>query len=106
MAELGSLSDKQAGALGGLAPKADDSGQRRGVRVIWGGRAAVRRILYLAAVSAKSCNADMKAFYKRLIANGKKPKAALVAVARKLLVLANLLIAQDRLWQPNAPQNA
>ncbi len=106
LAELGSLSDKQIGALGGLAPVADDSGERQGDRVIWGGRGAVRRILYLAALSAKACNRDMKAFYQRLIGNGKKPKAALIAVARKLLVLANLLIAHDRLWQPIAPQNA
>lgn len=106
MAELGSLSDKQIGALGGLAPVADDSGEHKGVRVIWGGRASVRRMLYLAAVSARTCNKDMKAFYQRLIANGKKPKAALIAVARKLIVLANLLIAQDRHWQPVAPQYA
>ena len=106
LAELGSLNHKEIGALGGLAPIADDSGERRGVRVIWGGRAAVRRILYLAAVSAKTCNADMKDFYKRLITNGKQPKAALIAVARKLLVLANLLIAQDRLWLPTVPKNA
>ena len=106
MAELGSLTDKQIGALGGLAPVAADSGKREGIRVIWGGRAAVRRILYLAALSATKYNTDMKAFYRRLIANGKAPKAALVAVARKLLVLANVLIAQDRTWQPKAPQNA
>jgi transposase len=106
MAELGSLSDKQIGALGGLAPVADDSGERQGARVVWGGRGAVRRILYLAALSAKSCNNDMRAFYSRLIANGKAPKAALVAVARKLLLLANVLIAEDRIWQPKAPQNA
>jgi transposase len=104
LAELGSLSDKQVGALGGLAPVADDSGEHRGVRVVWGGRAAVRRMLYLAALSAKSCNKDMKAFYQRLIANGKQPKPALIAIARKLLVLANLLIGQNRQWQPTAPQ--
>jgi transposase len=106
LAELGTLSDKQIGALGGLAPVADDSGERQGVRVIWGGRGSVRRILYLAALSAKSFNNDMKIFYQRLIANGKAPKAALVAVARKLLLLANVLIAQDRTWQLKAPQNA
>ena len=102
--ELGSLSSKQAAALAGLAPVADDSGQRQGVRVIWGGRAAVRRVLYLGALSAKTCNKTMKPFYQRLIAEGKKTKCALIAVARKLLVLANLLITQDRLWQPTAPQ--
>jgi transposase len=106
LGELGSLSDKQIGALGGLAPVADDSGLHNGARVVWGGRAAIRRILYLAALSAKSCNKDMKAFYQRLITNGKQPKQALIAIARKLLVLANLLIGQDRLWQPAAPQCA
>lgn len=106
LSELGTLNDKQIAALGGLAPVADDSGERRGVRVIWGGRAAVRRILYLAALSARTCNKDMKAFYRRLIGNGKQPKAALVAVARKLLVLANILIAQNRLWQTAAPNHA
>jgi transposase len=106
LAELGSLSDKCVSALGGLAPVADDSGERKGVRVVWGGRGAVRRILYLAAISAKACNKDMSAFYRRLIDNGKQPKAALIAIARKLLVLANLLIAQDRLWLPDAPKHA
>ncbi len=106
LAELGTVTHKQAGSLAGLAPVADDSGQRHGVRSIWGGRAIVRKILYLAAVSASRCNADMKIFYKRLIDNGKVPKAALIAVARKLLVLANTLIAQNRTWQSTAPKIA
>jgi transposase len=106
LAELGSLTNKQIGALAGLAPVADDSGERQGVRVIWGGRSVVRQMLYLAALSAAYHNHDMKAFYRRLIAKGKPPKAALVAVARKLVLLANILIAQDRLWQPVAPQHA
>ena len=106
LAELGTVSDKQAGALAGLAPVADDSGQRHGVRSIWGGRAIVRKILYLAAVGASRCNADMKIVYQRLIANGKAPKVALIAVARKLLILANALITQNRIWQPVAPKQA
>jgi transposase len=106
LTELGSLTDKHIGALGGLAPVAADSGERRGVRVVWGGRGPIRRILYLAAITAKTCNNDMSVFYRRLIDNGKAPKAALIAVARKLLVLANVLIAQNRLWLPTAPQNA
>jgi len=106
MGELGSLTNKQIGALAGLAPVADDSGQRKGVRVIWGGRAIVRRILYLAALSAAQHNRDMKAFHSRLLANGKAPKAALIAVARKLVLLANTLIAQNRTWQPIAPKQA
>jgi transposase len=106
LCELGSLTNKQIGALAGLAPVADDSGERQGVRVIWGGRAAVRRMLYLAALSAAQHSSDMKAFYSRLLANGKAHKAALIAVARKLVLLANTLIAQDRSWQPIAPKNA
>jgi transposase len=100
LAEIGSLTAKQIGMLAGLAPIADQSGQRDGVRVIWGGRSAVRRILYLAALSAARFNADMKVFHQRLMASGKPPKVALVAVARKLVVLANTLISQDRTWQP------
>jgi transposase len=105
LSELGSLGQKQIAALAGLAPVADDSGERRGVRVIWGGRAVVRRMLYLAALTAARFNPGIRAFYSRLIAT-KPPKVALVAVARKLAVLANTLIAADRLWQPSAPQHA
>jgi transposase len=106
LAELGSLNNKQIGALAGLAPVPDDSGKRLGVRVIWGGRGHVRKILYLAALSAARCNADMNVFYRRLIANGKSPKETLIAVARKLVLLANTLITQDRTWQSHAPHNA
>jgi transposase len=100
LAEIGSATAKQIAMLAGLAPIADQSGERDGARVIWGGRSAVRRILYLAAVSASRCNADMKAFYLRLRGAGKAAKVALIAVARKLVVLANTLVAQDRTWQP------
>jgi transposase len=100
LAEIGSMTVKQVAMLAGLAPIADQSGERDGVRVIWGGRSAVRRALYLAALSAARFNADMKAFHNRLLANGKAPKAALIAVARKLAILANTLVAQDRLWEP------
>ena len=106
LAELGSISAKQSGMLAGLAPIADQSGEREGVRVIWGGRASVRRILYLAAVSAARFNADMKAFYARLIAKGKPPKVALIAIARKLVILANTLIGENRIWQSQAPKHA
>lgn len=105
LAELGTCSSRQIGMLAGLAPVADDSGERQGVRVIWGGRSPVRRALYLAALSAARYNAGLKAFHQRLIAKGKKPKCAIIAVARKLAVLANSLIAQDRLWLPNQPQH-
>ncbi len=106
LAELGTCTTKQIGMLAGLAPIADQSGQRQGVRVIWGGRAAVRRILYLAAVTAARANADMRAFYQRRIADGKPFKVAIIAVARKLVVLANTLISQDRTWELHAPKHA
>jgi len=106
LAELGSIIAKQSSMLAGLAPIADQSGKREGVRVIFGGRPRVRRALYLAALSAARFNADIRAFYKRLRAAGKRPKVALVAVARKLVVLANTLISQDRLWQPHPPKYA
>ncbi len=105
LCELGALGKKQIGSLAGLAPVANDSGQRRGVRTIWGGRAAVRTMLYLAAVTASRCNTDMKAFYDRLTLT-KPPKVALLAIARKLVILANTLLAADRLWQPTAPISA
>ena len=106
LAELGSLPDKQLTMLAGLAPIADQSGERDGSRVIWGGRASVRRMLYLAAVSAVRCNTAMGDFYKRLRAAGKPAKVAFIAVARKLVILANILVSQDRTWQPNAPIHA
>jgi transposase len=104
--ELGQSTVKQIAMLAGLAPIADQSGKRDGVRVVWGGRANVRRILYLAALAARRFNADMKALYQRMTAAGKPPKLALIAVARKLAVLANTLISQDRTWLPQAPKHA
>jgi transposase len=83
LAELGNCSRKQIALLAGLAPIADDSGARVGIRVIWGGRPNVRRALYLAALSAARFNPGLKPFFERLIANGKPPKAAIIAVARK-----------------------
>ena len=100
LAELGSCSGKAATLLAGLAPLARDSGASAGQRQIRGGRAKVRRVLYMAAVTAARCNPDMAAFYQRLRKAGKKPKVALTAVMRKLVVLANTLIHQNRLWKP------
>ena len=104
--ELGLLGNKQIGALAGVAPVADDSGERQGCRVVWGGRSIVRRMLYLAALSASRHNRDMKLFRQHLSASGKSAKVCLIAVARKLVVLANTLITQNRSWQPIAPHNA
>ena len=106
LSEIGTLTGKQVASLAGLAPVADESGQRQGARVIWGGRRAVRRALYQAALSASRHNTALAAFHRRLIESGKAPKAALIAVARKLVVLANTLVAENRNWQAQAPQHA
>ncbi|HEV2747165.1 MAG TPA: IS110 family transposase [Allosphingosinicella sp.] len=101
--EIGRITGKQAAALAGLAPFADDSGHRQGQRRIRGGRAALRRALYMAAVAASRCNPELKAFYQRLRAKGKSAKAALIAVARKLIVLANTLVGENRTWTSARP---
>jgi transposase len=98
--ELGSLDGGKISALVGPAPFADDSGTRRGGRHVRGGRAAVRRVLYLAALSAVRHNPALKAFRDRLSARGKKPKVILTAVARKLLVIANAVIRTGLPWDP------
>ena len=104
--ELGSCSAKQAAMLAGLAPVACDSGDKSAARHIRGGRGDVRRSLYMAAVSACRRNPVLKAFYDGLIARGKRAKVALTAVMRKLVVIANTLITQDRHWQTQAPKIA
>lgn len=98
--ELGQVSGRRIAALVGLAPMADDSGQRVGVRRIVGGRRQVRDVLYMAALSARRYNPVLKALADRLVAAGKKPKVVLVAVARKLLVIANALISSGTPWDP------
>lgn len=94
--ELGTLSEGQIAALAGLAPFADESGPRQGRRHIAGGRASVRKALYMAALSAARCNPVLKAFYQRLRANGKAFKVALIATARKLLTTLNTLLKNPR----------
>lgn len=103
LSEIGACSAKQAAMLAGLAPLACDSGDTRGTRHIRGGRADVRRVLYMAAVAARRSNPQLKVFYERLVGAGKPPKVALTAVMRKLVVLANTLLTANRHWQPNAP---
>lgn len=105
LSELGSCNTKQVSMLAGLAPIADESGQRQGVRVVWGGRPRIRSALYLASLSAARFNADLAAFYRRLVDNGKAAKLAIIAVARKLVILANTLIAEDRTWTPIPPKH-
>lgn len=90
--ELGRIGDAQACALVGVAPLNRDSGQFRGQRHIHGGRAAVRRVLYMAALAAVCHNPILKAFYQRLRERGKPAKLALTAVIRKLVILMNRLL--------------
>ncbi len=108
--ELGQGSRQAIAALVGLAPFADDSGTCSGIRHIRGGRAKVRRALYQAAVAAIRYCPTMKVFYASLKARGKASKVALIAVARKLLVLANALLRDGTRYQPRTnsvcPKNA
>lgn len=89
MPEIGSLGRKQAASMAGLAPWNFDSGKIKGQRHIRGGRADVRKALYMASLTASRCNPGFKAFYERLRANGKHHKKALIAVMRKLIVAMN-----------------
>jgi len=98
MPELGTLSAKQTASLAGLAPMTRQSGQWRGKAFIQGGRKHLRDALYMPALVAARHNPDMKRIYDRLIAAGKPAKVALTAIMRKLLLLANALIKQDRKW--------
>jgi transposase len=98
--ELGECSSKAAVLLAGLAPIACDSGAKTGERHIAGGRAFVRTGLYMAAVAAARHNPQLREDYERLINAGKKAKVALTAIMRKLVVLANVLIKEDREWKP------
>lgn len=95
--ELGTLTRQEAAALAGVAPMNCDSGSRRGVRMIGGGRRQVRTALYMASLSA-SKHPAFKPFYDRLLARGKPSKVALVAVMRKLVILANALLRDGVLW--------
>lgn len=92
--ELGTLPDKVIASLAGVAPHPRDSGTSNGRRVVRGGRSGIRKVLYMAAVSAARCNPTLKAFYQRLKAAGKPPKVALTAVMRKMLVVLNKLLAE------------
>jgi transposase len=99
MPEIGRLTREHAAAIAGLAPYDDDSAQRHGVRHIKGGRARLRKSLYAAALPAAFYwNAQLKLFYKRLIAAGKSHKAVLVACARKLIIFANTVVARQTPW--------
>jgi len=96
--ELGRLNRKQIAALVGVAPYAFDSGKFQGRRCIWGGRAPVRNMLYMAAMSASQHNPVLKTFHARLKAAGKQPKVVIVAVMRKMIVMLNAMVRDDVDW--------
>jgi transposase len=98
--ELGQLSRRQIASLVGVAPFNRDSGKHQGGRVIWGGRAQVRRTLYMAAVSAMRCNPVIRSFYLHLRSQGKPAKVALTACMRKLLIIMNAMLKNHTTWQP------
>lgn len=101
--ELGELNRGQIAKLVGVAPLNHDSGQASGRRSTLGGRSYVRRVLYMATLVATRFNSRIKAFYQRLLREGKPKKVALTAAMRKLLTLLNALIKSDQLWaEPNA----
>jgi transposase len=97
--ELGKLGRRQIASLVGVAPFARDSGQKRGFRYTRAGRASPRTALYLAAVTGTRCNPALRSLYQRLRAAGKPPKLALIASARKLLVVLNAIVRQQTPWR-------
>jgi transposase len=105
--ELGVLNRQQIAALVGVAPFNRDSGRSRGRRAIWGGRASVRSVLYMATLSARRCNPAIRAFAERLEREGKHFKVAMVACMRKLLIHLNTMLKTNTHWhtqtQPNTP---
>lgn len=98
--ELGTLSRERIAALAGVAPMNRDSGRSCGRRTVAGGRAPVRCVLYMAALAARRFNPALKAFADRLSAKGKAAKVVMVAVARKLLVIANAVLRDGTPWRP------
>lgn len=97
--ELGALNSKEISALVGVAPFNKDSGQSKGKREIWGGRAPVRAALYMAVLTARKFNPALKRFYERLIAKGKLKKVAMVACMRKLIIIMNAMLRDGTRWE-------
>ncbi len=97
--ELGTLNRRQVASLAGLAPFTQTSGRWRGKSFTSGGRASVRSVIFLASLSAARHNPPLKLFHQRLIAAGKPKMVALIAVARKLLILLNAIIRDQKPWQ-------
>lgn len=104
--ELGRLKSKEIAALIGVAPYAVDSGKYKGQRRIWGGRADVRTVLYMATISAIRCNPVIRAHYEQLKTRGKMPKVAIVACMRKLLIILNAMVRKNQSWSPTVAAQA
>ena len=102
--ELGSLDSKKIASLVGVAPLNRDSGTMRGRRSVWGGRARIRRVLYMATLVATRRNPVIKAFYDRLCAAGKAKKTAITACMRKLLVILNSMVKHGTHWTTDQTQ--
>jgi transposase len=96
--ELNKLNRKQIASLVGLAPIARESGTWRGKRTIYGGRAQIREVLYMATVSAIRANQTIRSFYQRLCNAGKPHKVALIACMRKLLTILNAMMRTQTHW--------
>jgi transposase len=97
--ELGSINRKAISALVGVAPLNRDSGRFRGKRCVWGGRARIRAVLYMATLSATRFNPVIRAFYERLIKNGKEQKVAITACMHKMLIILNSMLKNQTTWR-------
>ena len=98
--ELGRINPQAIAMLAGVAPLARDSGTREGKRFCWGGRAVVRTALYMPMLAAVQHNPTLRAFYRRLLAQGKPKKVALVACMRKMLTMLNAILRDETVWHP------
>lgn len=103
MPELGHLDSKKIAALAGLAPMTQQSGKWQGKERITGGRSSIRRAIYMPALVAIRFNQDLRDKYQQLLKAGKAKKVAITAVMRRIIVLANTLLREDRDWQPERP---
>jgi transposase len=97
--ELGTINRQEIAALVGVAPVNKDSGRKQGKRRVYGGRATVRSVLYMAALSAKRCNPRIKKFYDELLQRGKEKKVALTACMHKLIVILNAMLKTNQPWR-------
>ena len=99
--ELGQATHKEIASLAGVAPFNRDSGVMRGKRSVWGGRAPLRAVLYMAALVATKCNPAIRSCYQRLCSAGKPRKVALTACMRKLLIICNAVVKTSTPWNPS-----